>query len=104
MKSTDHLTAMGDTELVRNIIVMHPNDGYDLGLIAMDTAMKLFVGATEQDFLSGKGPHTTVSVRLKNDCAISTMRMNQKWWAEIGRPRRVRLACDQNKILLQPGT
>lgn len=102
MKSTDHLAVKGDTGLVRNVLILHPNDGYDLGLIAINSTMKLCIGATEEDFLSGKVSHSLASVRLENKCALSTLQMNAAWWNEIGKPRLIRLCCHENRILLQP--
>jgi hypothetical protein len=100
MKSTGHLTAMGDFTLQKDLIILHPNDGYDLGLITKDNAVRIFSGASREDFLAGKGKFIPGIVQLLNECTHTTVRMNLSWWQEIGKPRRVRLTYHQEKLLI----
>ncbi len=100
MKTADHLTAMGDLTLGRDEIVLHPNDGYDLGLLAMSNRMRIYAGTDDEDFLAGNGNCMEGTVHLKNECSLATVRMNLSRWKELGKPRHVRLTCHEDKLLI----
>jgi hypothetical protein len=100
MQSTEHLTVVGDIGLARNLIVIHPNDGYDLGLLSLRTAVRIYTKATVEDFLAERGDSVAGTLLLMNECRLATLRMNLAWWKDLGKPRLVRLACDQGKVLI----
>ncbi len=103
MQSTGYLKAMGDIRLPRDVLVMHPNDGYDLGLLSSHNTLLVFLGGSLEDFEAGRGQSTKGSLHLKNDCALSTLHLNQVWWKELGKPGSVRLYCRSDRLLVMPG-
>jgi hypothetical protein len=102
MQSTGYLKAMGDISLARDALVIHPNDGYDLGLLSSHNAVRVFLGGTLENFETGSGEGLTGNLHLKNDCALSTLRMNPAWWKELGKPGSVRLVCRHGCLLVMP--
>ena len=102
MQSTGYLKAMGDIRLPRDVLVMHPNDGYDLGLLSSHNAVHVFLGGSLEDFETGRGDGLTGNLHLRNDCANSTLRMNMAWWKELGKPGSVRLICRRGSLLVMP--
>jgi hypothetical protein len=100
MKSTEYLTVMGDFKLRRNDLVIHPNDGYDLGLLSRDTEVRIFTGTSMEDFAAGRGEGVKGTVRLHNSCAAATVHISPAWWNDLGKPRIVRLAFDGDRILV----
>ncbi len=102
MQSTGHLTMMGDFGLPGNVLVLHPNDGYDLGLLASHNPLRVFLGVSLEDFEAGKGVSAGGSLHLKNDCTPTTLRINMVWWRMLGKPRGARLVAGDGKLLIKP--
>jgi hypothetical protein len=100
MKSTEYLTVMGDLKLRRNDFVIHPNDGYDLGILSRDNEVRIFTGASLEEFAACKGEGVSGTIRLHNSCAASTVRMSLAWWNELGKPRIVRLAFERDRLFI----
>ncbi len=103
MKSTEKLSVMGDFTLRKDLIVIHPNDGYDLGLLERETPVRIFACKNRAEFLSGKAKSTPGILMLDNSCTLSTVRMNLTWWQEMGKPKRVTLGFEQETLLLTGG-
>ncbi len=102
MKSTEYLTVMSDLKLRRNDLVIHPNDGYDLGLLSRDNEVRIFAGTGVEDFAAGKGEGVAGIIRLHNSCTVATVHMNPARWNELGKPRLVRLAYEKDRLLISP--
>ncbi len=102
MKSTEYLTVMGDLKLRRNDLVIHPNDGYDLGLLSRDNEVRIFAGTSMEDFAAGKGDGINGTIRLHNSCTIATVHMSLARWNDLGRPQTVRLAYEKDRLLISP--
>ena len=100
MKATDFLTVMGDFSLARDTLVIHPNDGFDLGFMTKTCAVKIVTGGTPADFAAGNATHVPGTVLLENACACGTMRMNLSWWKKMGSPGKVKLFCNQDILLI----
>jgi hypothetical protein len=100
MKSTGMLTSMGDSGLGRHIIVLHPNDGYDLGLLAMHNKVEIVSGQCMDDFTDGAGKGVHGTLLLKNECTPATVRMNLALWSDIGKPRRVALSFEKDRLFI----
>ena len=67
MKSTAALTVLGDFSIDEKTVHIHPNDGFDLGLMTTEYVVKIHVGTetdlsalSDSDFVYGK-------VLLKNE-------------------------------------
>lgn len=67
MKSTAALSVLGDFSIDERTIHIHPNDGFDLGLMTTEYTIRLHVGAEtdpsaldEKDYIYGK-------ILLKNE-------------------------------------
>jgi hypothetical protein len=102
MRSTGHLRAMGDFSLPKDVLVLHPCDGYDLGFLATHNSLRIYSGAAMEDFEAGSGACTPGTLHLKNDCALSTLRLSLDLWKSLGRPREVRLVCRNGGLLIVP--
>ena len=102
MRSTGYLRTMGDFSLPRDVLVMHPNDGYDLGLLSTHNPLHIFMDCTLEDFQAGNGTAKTGNIHLKNDCPHSTLRINLAMWNTLGKPRHVKLVCRDHNLLIVP--
>ncbi len=78
MKSTSALTVLGDFSMDEKTIQIHPNDGFDLGLMTTEYVIRLHVGPetdpsalVEKDFVYGK-------ILLKNDVRSGHVEMGLK--------------------------
>jgi hypothetical protein len=98
MKSTERLTVTGDYSLRRDHVVIHPNDGYDLGLLARETAVQIHAGQSEAE--AGKAKPVVGTLVLENDCTLSTVRLNLALWQDLGRPRTVTLSYESEKLFI----
>jgi hypothetical protein len=100
MKSTERLSVMGDFTLSRDLILIHPNDGYDLGLLARETPVLIYACESAEEFLSGTARSIPGTLVLENSCTLSTVIMNLAWWHELGKPREVTLGYEGEKLLI----
>jgi hypothetical protein len=100
MKSTGHLTAVGAIDLANDVIIIHPNDGYDLGLISFSNPLRILMGGSDEELLSKACEGDSGTLLLKNDCTLATVRMSLSRWKKLGRPQRVRLACHEDRLLV----
>jgi hypothetical protein len=108
MKSTEELSVLADYSIDEKTINIHPNDGYDLGLMMTEAVVRIFVDCTMEEFESGEVKHTYGTLNLKNDTRPGTVEMSLKTAQRIDRPKRVRLHYDDTdgekygKLYIQP--
>jgi hypothetical protein len=89
MKSTSTLRALCQPTLKPDQLSIHPNDGFDLGM--MTTGYDVL--------LDGTGP---VSLRLVNDCPKESIELPPSLFAKYGKPRNAILRYDGNKLIIEP--
>ena len=106
-KQTAELSVLGDFSFDEKTINVHPNDGYDIGLMTLSHVVRIFAGCTSQDFSDGTGAHVFGTLYLKNECRVGTVEMSLKTAEKLGKARKVRLILEPGsdsygKLFLQP--
>ena len=99
MKSTNKLLVETELSLNENM-VLHPNDGFDLGLMRSTNTVKIFNNVTVEDFYNGENNFIEGDVLLDNKCMHGTIKISNKHWKKIGSPLKIKLFYDNNKILI----
>ncbi|MFP4384945.1 MAG: hypothetical protein ACLFST_14530 [Spirochaetia bacterium] len=88
MKSTGPLAVIGDYNMKRQDVIIHPNDGYDLGMMTDRYTVMLRDGG---DAVKGE-------IFLKNECRTGTVIMNSALWEDIGKPKKLKLNYDDETV------
>ncbi len=88
MKSTPALKALCQPTLKANELSIHPNDGFDLGM--MMTAYDVEI--------DGDGPGR---VRLRNECPKECIELPPKLYEKFGKPRNAILKFDGTKLFIE---
>ena len=107
-RHTEELSVIADYSFDEKTINIHPNDGYDLGLMMTDAVVRIFVDCTMDEFMSGQAGHIFGTLHLKNETKAGTIEMSLRTAQRIGRPKQVRLYFDDTdgekygKIYIQP--
>ena len=81
-------------------IIIHPNEGYDLGLMNTVTGVKIFDNSQIETFNEGSAGFYEGSIALENNCKQGTIQLTSRYWKKLGTPERVMLFYDSNKILV----
>ncbi|MFP4377829.1 MAG: hypothetical protein ACLFP4_12370 [Spirochaetales bacterium] len=96
MKSTSVLTVLGDFSMDEKTVNIHPNDGFDLGLMTTEYVVRLHVGTQddpsaieEKEFLYGK-------IHLKNEVRAGHVELGLKSSERLG-------GAKQAKVHFEPG-
>ncbi len=100
MGSTDFLEVRGTQNVRDNEVLIHPNDGCDLGIMKTSYPAKIYLNATQEQFESGTGDPVDGHILLKNECHTGTIELSQCQCARLGNPSRARLTCQDGKILV----
>ncbi len=100
MKTTDDLTVLSDFSQKENIVVIHPNDGFDLGLMTTDYQVKIYANQTVKDFKSGSAEYLDGNILLENKCRLGTVELSKKLVEKVGEPKKVKLGFDNGKLLI----
>ena len=111
MKSTASLLIISDYNMAQDIVVIHPNDGYDLGLISYSYPIKIFINTPMDDFKQentmSKDNNDYINyingnIILKNECKANTVEISHKICQKIKNPKKLKLFYINNKLLLMP--
>jgi hypothetical protein len=88
VKKTGTLKVSVSANLGLERLVMHPNDGFDLGLLRVEHPLRLCLRLTIEDYLKGVADEgDPVSVALRNDCQNATLLVGSRLHDRLGRPR-----------------
>lgn len=102
LKTTEPLAVIGDYTFSEGRLGIHPNDGFDLGLMTTEYTVDIFTGeAGAEDFPADQSP-TAGTIYLKNECRAGTVEMSLKTADRLSNPKKVRLAHEDGKILILP--
>ncbi len=101
IKHTRDLSVYVDNALAIGELVIHPNDGFDLGLINPRYPMAIC------NQISTPGVNSSAhqgNILLKNSCRSGTIQVSQKQWELLGKEKTVTLLLktDTIFILTQP--
>ena len=102
MKKTSPLNVLGDFCMKEDTLVIHPNDGFDLGLLRTSYPVYIYFGCSPSDFAAGTGEKLSGKILLENKCRLSTVEMGKKAWEKLGKPKRVELIYSEPNILVLP--
>lgn len=100
MKHTEELTVINDLSLKEYEVLIHPNDGYDLGLLDKHNYIKIFSTDTIEEFKKEDGQHIPGQLALANECRIGTVIISPKHWNSLGKPKKVKLIYNDKKLLI----
>lgn len=99
MKSSQTLVVKTNLYL-KDDIILHPNEGYDLGLMLPSTPVKIFSNSTIEVFNKAENGFMNGNVLLENKCTPLTIEIAKSFWKKIGSPDKVKLFYKDNKILV----
>ena len=104
VKQTAELSVLGDYSFDEKTINIHPNDGYDIGLMTSSHVVRIYAGCTPQEFADGTASHIFGTLYLKNECRMGTVEMSLKTTEKLGKVRLVLADGDDKygKLLIQP--
>ena len=102
MKKTNILNVLGDFSMKDDILVVHPNDGFDLGLMITSYPVYIFFGCSLSEFEEGKGEKIGGKILLDNKCRVGTVEMSRRILEKLGKPKKVELFYKEPNILIFP--
>lgn len=89
MKSTSPLRAFSQPALKAGQLSIHPNDGFDLGLMTTGYEVEL----------EGTG---RAEIRLRNECPKDSLELSPGLFDRLGKPNRVVLKYDGSRLYIEP--
>jgi hypothetical protein len=99
VKKTSSLRVYTDLSLPKNRIVIHPNDGFDLGLTDKNKSCAIYLNTHDVSVMENQA-YVHGSVVLDNNCHSGTININAQIWKNMGKPHYAVLACKGNSIFL----
>jgi len=100
MKKTGLLTVLGQHSQKSTKIVIHPNDGFDLGLMSTNYPIKIYANTTLDEFEAKQKECVDGTIYLENNCRANTIELATKYWNKIGSPEIVTLYYDDGHLLI----
>jgi len=100
LKNTGELNVLADFTMSEDTLVIHPNDGFDLGMMTVSYPVYIYRGATFQDFTEEKGDKISGKIHLKNECRMSTLELSKKSYEKLGQPKKVQLFYEEPNLLI----
>lgn len=99
MKKTGSLKVSVSTSVDRVHLVMHPNEGFDLGLMTITHPVQLCRGLEVEDYLKGgEGVRETVSISLLNECPKETVLVGTALHKLLGEPAKAVVLFDGERL------
>ncbi len=89
MKSTSTLRALCQPTLKANQLSIHPNDGFDLGMMTSGYDVEV----------EGAGP---MFLKLLNECPQESVELPPKLFEKYGKPAHAVLKYDGSKLFIEP--
>ncbi|NNM66764.1 MAG: hypothetical protein HKM06_02000 [Spirochaetales bacterium] len=103
MKKTGTLAIETLAAMPRATLRIHPNVGFELGMMTTQHAVHWDVHGTLQAFLEGHTSNPVAgSVQLLNECPQETLQMAPSDWKNAGMPRQAVLLFDGDRLFLHP--
>jgi hypothetical protein len=93
MKTTGLLKVVSDFKL-KDKVIIHPNDGVDLGLFNYSFKVKIIsILIDEKESFDGE-------LILENKCKTDTVELSTAFWQKLGKPDKIKLAISDDKTKL----
>ena len=100
MKSTGKLKIISNFIQPETILIIHPNEGYDLDLMNNSYSVKIFTNTTIEDFNTENGDFIIGEIKLDNNCPHGSLQVSRKYHKKNGNFQQAQIFFDQNKILI----
>ena len=101
MKKTGSLKVSVSTAVGREHLVMHPNEGFDLGLMRVGHPLRLCRNLGLEDYLKGgEGEVVLVQLDLLNECPKETILVGTGLHQLLGEPHRAVVLYDGSRLFL----
>ncbi len=100
MRRTGFLTVETDIRISRDKLIIHPNDGYDLGLMNRQYDVGMFFNEKIEVFEKSTPATVNGSILLENNCRHGAIAMSKKQWQELGQPEKIMLVYNEGNLLL----
>jgi hypothetical protein len=84
VSSTGPLTVLGDFSIDEKTINIHPNDGFDLGLMTTEHVVRIHVGEETDPTGLSEGAFTYGKIYLKNEVRAGYVEMSLKSAEKLG--------------------
>jgi len=102
MKKTGSLKVSVSGTLDREHLIMHPNEGFDLGLLRVEHTLKLCLDLKLEAYLKGDASQADfIRLALKNDCPRDTLVVGTALHHLLGEPAKVVVLFDGNRLYVQ---
>lgn len=95
------LTVLADFQAPEGNVTVHPNDGFDLGVMMTETPIILYANISVEDFQAGSGSPIQGKLLQENKCRLHTIELGKKYWQKIGSPKKVKLHFEDQKLLIE---
>jgi len=106
MKETAFLQVLGDYSFDEKTIRIHPNDGFDLGVMTTDIVVKIYAGNSFEELEDPATRFIYGTLYLENNTKMGTCELALKTVQKLGSPKKVRLHLfdgeDYPKLLISP--
>ena len=106
MKETSFLQVLGDYSFDEKTIRIHPNDGFDLGVMTTEIVVKIYAGNSFDELENPNTRFVYGNLYLENNTRMGTCELSLKTVQKLGSPKKVRLHLldgeDYQKLLTSP--
>jgi hypothetical protein len=102
MKHTSSpLTVLVDSSFDSGKVVIHPNSGFDLGIMTTNHPVLIYANDKLEDFKSKNCfPRNRGEIWLENNCKHNTVELSKDFWIKIGKPRKIVMIYEDQRLLL----
>ncbi len=97
MKHTQDLNVFIDNALSTGEFVMHPNDGFDLGLVRTRHAVTVY---SDTPTAPSPRPVLAGTILLRNTCRSGTLQVSKKQWELLGKEKSVTIFINTDKVFI----
>lgn len=101
MKKTTLMKVIYSQAVPRGQLIMHPNEGFDLGLVTLRHSLTWCTNLKAEEFLQGQsGTASPVQIELLNECPKNSIQINASVWERLGMPDQAVVFSDGERIFL----
>jgi hypothetical protein len=101
MKKTGSLKVSVSANVEKSHLVMHPNEGFDLGLMRVAHPVCLCRDLGIEDYLRGVGSVTEqVNLQLLNECPKETIIVGSTLYRILGEPNKAVILYDGQRLYI----
>jgi len=101
MKQTSVLDVVYSQHIPRDRLIIHPNAGFDLGMMNTCHQVQWCSGVEAKEFLLGKAVSgEEIQVNLRNDCPPAQLQVHIRHRQILGGKPKAVIFCDGNRIFI----